>query len=36
MLPGSPPEHVLKRDAMAKAGCIDWFVAFAERRKSAF
>ena len=32
LLLGAAPEQVLKRDAMANAESIDWFVAFAARR----
>ena len=32
LLMGTPPEQVFKLDAMANAGCVDWYVAFAERR----
>ena len=32
LLLGAAPEEVLKRDAMANADCIDWFVDHARRR----
>ena len=32
LLMGAAPEQVLKRDAMANADCVDWFVDFARRR----
>jgi len=32
LLLGAAPETVLNRDAMANAGCIDWFIDFARRR----
>ncbi len=32
LLLGAAPETVFKRDAMANAGCVDWFIAFAARR----
>jgi acetoacetyl-CoA synthetase len=32
LLLGAAPEQVLKRDAMANAESIDWFVAFAQAR----
>jgi acetoacetyl-CoA synthetase len=32
LLMGAAPEAVFHRDAMANAGCIDWFVNFARRR----
>jgi acetoacetyl-CoA synthetase len=35
LLLGSPPEAVFKRDAMANADCVDWFVGFAARRSVA-
>jgi acetoacetyl-CoA synthetase len=35
LLMGTPAEQVFKLDAMANAGCVEWFVAFAERRKAA-
>jgi acetoacetyl-CoA synthetase len=35
LLMGTPAEQVFKLDAMANAGCVDWFVAFAAARKQA-
>jgi acetoacetyl-CoA synthetase len=35
LLMGTPAEQVFKLDAMANAGCVEWFVAFAEKRKAA-
>jgi acetoacetyl-CoA synthetase len=35
LLLGTPPDQVLKRDAMANADSIDWFVALAKARASA-
>ncbi len=35
LLMGAPAESVLKRDAMANAECVDWFVELAERRAAA-
>jgi acetoacetyl-CoA synthetase len=35
LLLGTPPEQVLKRDAMANAESIDWFVALAKARANA-
>ena len=32
LLMGAAPEQVLKRDAMANAAAVDWFVDFARRR----
>jgi acetoacetyl-CoA synthetase len=32
LLMGTPPEAVFKRDAMANAAAVDWFVAFARER----
>jgi acetoacetyl-CoA synthetase len=32
LLLGAQPAQVLNRDAMANAGCIDWFIDFARRR----
>jgi acetoacetyl-CoA synthetase len=32
LLLGAAPDQVLKRDAMANAGCVDWYVTFAARR----
>jgi acetoacetyl-CoA synthetase len=32
LLMGAAPEAVMKRDAMANADCVDWFVALAKRR----
>ena len=32
LLMGTPADQVFKRDAMANAGCIDWFIDFARRR----
>jgi hypothetical protein len=29
---GAEPETVLKRDAMANAGSVDWFIALARSR----
>lgn len=34
LLLGQPIEKVLNRDAMANPGCLDWYVAFAERRRA--
>jgi acetoacetyl-CoA synthetase len=33
LLLGAPADSVLKRDAMANAGCVDWFVAYAQNRR---
>ena len=33
LLMGAAPEQVLKRDAMANADSVDWFIAFARRRE---
>ncbi len=35
LLMGTPPEDVFKPGAMADAGAIDWFVAFAARRRAS-
>ena len=35
LLMGAPAESVLKRDAMANAECVDWFVALAARRAAS-
>ncbi|WP_096698311.1 acetoacetate--CoA ligase [Polaromonas sp. AER18D-145] len=35
LLLGQPLEKVVNRDAMANPGCLDWYVAFAQRRASA-
>ena len=35
LLMGTPAEQVFKRDAMANAERVDWFVAFASRRLGA-
>ncbi len=32
LLLGQPIDKVINRDAMANPGCLDWYVAFAERR----
>jgi len=32
LLLGAEPDSVLKRDAMANADCVDWFVALAQKR----
>lgn len=32
---GTPPDQVFKRDAMANAGAVDWFIDFARRRAAA-
>ena len=32
LLMGAAPESVFKRDAMANAGCVDWFADYARRR----
>ena len=32
LLMGTPADQVFKLDAMANAGCVEWFVAFARRR----
>jgi acetoacetyl-CoA synthetase len=34
LLMGTPAEQVFKLDAMANAGSVEWFVAFAERRNA--
>ena len=34
LLMGAAPDSVLKRDAMANADCVDWFVALAQQRAS--
>ncbi len=34
LLLGQPIEKVLNREAMANPGCLDWYVAFAQRRAS--
>jgi acetoacetyl-CoA synthetase len=31
---GAAADSVLKRDAMANADCVDWFVALAARRSA--
>ena len=35
LLLGQPVEKVLNREAMANPGCLDWYVAFAQRRAAA-
>jgi acetoacetyl-CoA synthetase len=35
LLLGEPADSVLKRDAMANADCVDWFVQLAQRRAQA-
>jgi acetoacetyl-CoA synthetase len=35
LLLGASADSVLKRDAMANADCVDWFVAFAARRAAS-
>jgi acetoacetyl-CoA synthetase len=35
LLMGTPAEQVFKLDAMANAGCVEWFAAFAARRLGA-
>ena len=35
LLMGAAPEQVFKPDAMANAGSVAWFVAFAPRRAAA-
>jgi len=35
LLQGAAPDSVMKRDAMANAGCVDWFVALAAQRLRA-
>lgn len=35
LLMGTPADQVFKLDAMANAGCVAWFVAFAAKRASA-
>jgi acetoacetyl-CoA synthetase len=35
LLLGQPLDKVVNRDAMANPGCLDWYVAFAERRLAA-
>ena len=35
LLMGTPADQVFKLDAMANAGCVDWFVAFAARRNAS-
>jgi acetoacetyl-CoA synthetase len=35
LLLGEPPAKVMNRDAMANAGCVDWYVEFAARRAAA-
>jgi acetoacetyl-CoA synthetase len=35
LLLGQPIDKVVNRDAMANPGCLDWYVAFAQRRTSA-
>jgi acetoacetyl-CoA synthetase len=35
LLLGADPDSVLKRDAMATADCVDWFVALARQRQAA-
>ena len=34
LLMGAAPESVFKRDAMANAGCVDWFADYARRREA--
>ena len=35
LLLGQPLEKVVNKDAMANPGCLDWYVAFAQRRAAA-
>ncbi len=35
LLMGTPAEQVFKLDAMANAGCVEWFAGFAARRNAA-
>ena len=35
LLMGAAPDTVFKRDAMANANCVDWFVALAQHRAAA-
>ena len=35
LLLGQPLEKVMNKDAMANPGCLDWYVAFAQRRLNA-
>ncbi|OYV00924.1 MAG: acetoacetate--CoA ligase [Burkholderiales bacterium PBB5] len=35
LLMGAAPDSVMKRDAMANAACVDWFIALAARRQAA-
>ena len=35
LLLGQPIEKVVNKDAMANAGCLDWYVAFAQQRRAA-
>lgn len=35
LLLGQPVDKVVNRDAMANPGCLDWYVAFAQRRAQA-
>jgi acetoacetyl-CoA synthetase len=32
LLMGADPDTVMKRDAMANAACVDWFIDLARRR----
>jgi len=32
LLLGQPIDKVVNKDAMANAACLDWYVAFAQRR----
>ncbi len=34
LLLGQPLEKIMNKDAMANPGCLDWYVAFAQRRAS--
>jgi acetoacetyl-CoA synthetase len=34
LLMGTPADQVFKLDAMANAGCVEWFAAFARQRQS--
>ena len=35
LLLGHPLEKVVNKDAMANPACLDWYVAFAQRRRTA-
>jgi acetoacetyl-CoA synthetase len=35
LLLGQPLEKVMNKDAMANPGCLDWYVAFAQRRTAS-